>query len=288
MDSASDDDGFEIIGETGCEVASLPHLRTDCLVHPFSKATALAHCGMCYCYVCDRPAAECATWQHHCCATHKGPEQKKWRDMKEAAKNGGVPRVKKMKAITSYFSKAPAVVNSSSSSSSGSSSSSSSSSSSYVGGDSSSSSSGNNLDPSINITLEPIAEQPSHGDDAVVLATVTAPPPSLATLPKWFVAFPWAEIENVPPAPSAKTMFHVAHCVLCAVRGAGVWARPKLRDCSAKAAFQSHEKSLLHANALALVGNVEAAREIARNRRVEADSAASGSDEVTGRKRAWE
>ena len=286
MDS-DDDDGFEIIGETGCEVASLPHLRTDCLVHPFAKATALAHCGMCYCYVCDRPAAECATWQHHCCATHKGPEQKKWRDMKEAAKNGGVPKVKKMKAITSYFSKAPAVVNSSNSSSS------SSRSSSYVGGDSSSSSSSsssNNLHPSINVTLEPIAEQPSHGDDAAVLIAVTAPPPSLPALPKWFDAFPWVEVEveNVPPAPSAKTMFHVAHCVLCAVRGAGVWARPKLRDCSAKAAFQSHEKSSLHANALALVGNVEAAREIARNRREEAVCAASGSDEVTGRKRAWE
>ena len=75
----------------------LPHLRACCLQHPFVRTHGkrphqgnAATCSRCYCYICDRPAAECPRWRSedpkapsHCNA-HSGHKQ--WRLLQGRAK----------------------------------------------------------------------------------------------------------------------------------------------------------------------------------------------------------
>ena len=46
----------------------LPHLRSDCISHLFSKspkASNFASCTRCFCYLCDTPVSGCADWAAH-------------------------------------------------------------------------------------------------------------------------------------------------------------------------------------------------------------------------------
>ena len=71
------DDGIEVL--VGIE--QLPHTRSDCIKHQFSKTEAAQynsptvplselvnakHCDKCYCYVCDVLASQCVEWRTHC------------------------------------------------------------------------------------------------------------------------------------------------------------------------------------------------------------------------------
>jgi len=51
------------IAEDG-NIAIVPHLREHCTLHPL-VLNAMAHCPCCYCYVCDKPVAECLQWSTH-------------------------------------------------------------------------------------------------------------------------------------------------------------------------------------------------------------------------------
>ena len=66
-----DDDEVVITGASGSNALSeFPHPRHACVVHPLpgpggDRATARLHCPRCYCFLCDGPAAECASWAEH-------------------------------------------------------------------------------------------------------------------------------------------------------------------------------------------------------------------------------
>ena len=73
------DDGVEVVGGKGNgHDYTLPHLRANCVVHPWlptggDDANATC-CAECYCYVCDVPAHECQSWRgEHCHATDQNP-----------------------------------------------------------------------------------------------------------------------------------------------------------------------------------------------------------------------
>lgn len=48
-----------------------PHFRFQCGVHPydrFTKASREKFCSKCFCFVCDKPASQCALWTDHATA----------------------------------------------------------------------------------------------------------------------------------------------------------------------------------------------------------------------------
>lgn len=65
-----DDEACVVVGRSSSAIESLPHARSDCVLHRFAAGSFSEHCAMCYCYVCDKPAGECGEWQKHCEATH--------------------------------------------------------------------------------------------------------------------------------------------------------------------------------------------------------------------------
>ena len=85
------DDELEIVGTKGVDaLIDFPHSRENCLTHRFGGAGAesnKAHCANCYCYVCDVPAKDCASWPTHCQATHG---ERRWREERERSKRLGV------------------------------------------------------------------------------------------------------------------------------------------------------------------------------------------------------
>jgi hypothetical protein len=46
------------------------HARACCLIHPF-HVDPVKHCENCFCYVCNKPVADCTEWQEHCRAMHE-------------------------------------------------------------------------------------------------------------------------------------------------------------------------------------------------------------------------
>ena len=86
----ADDHSDEIVfcGRTGAiALSDYPHARADCCVQPWSHGAAasskMQHCQMCYCFVCDVPAAECSEWREHSQACGDDPH---WRALREVAK----------------------------------------------------------------------------------------------------------------------------------------------------------------------------------------------------------
>lgn len=85
---ADGDDDFEIVKTVGSNaLVDFPHPRFACVVHRFPKANASAiraaakkHCAQCYCFVCDGPAAECASWNEHAIAR----DDEAWRAVRAA------------------------------------------------------------------------------------------------------------------------------------------------------------------------------------------------------------
>ena len=74
---APEDEEVQIVGNTGSNpLSDFPHPRHACVVHPFppgggrdgERAAAEAHCPRCFCFLCDGPAAECASWREHAMA----------------------------------------------------------------------------------------------------------------------------------------------------------------------------------------------------------------------------
>jgi hypothetical protein len=107
--SDSDDDVVFIPNPTG--KAQLPHARCACETHIFvpPPSGALRHsatkpknkdkCATCFCYVCDKPAKECGSWEVHCDATDKGPNAAYWKIRRNEVKRGGAPPPPKQKTL---------------------------------------------------------------------------------------------------------------------------------------------------------------------------------------------
>ena len=75
--AGADDDEIEEMGHTGSNaLADFPHSRSNCVVHAFKAGHFAEHCTNCFCYVCDKPAADCGAWASHCAAHH---DDAKWR-----------------------------------------------------------------------------------------------------------------------------------------------------------------------------------------------------------------
>ena len=106
--SDSDDDVVFIPNPTG--KAQLPHARCACETHIFvappggqlrhhGTAKNKEKCATCFCYVCDKPAKECAFWDVHCDATDKGPNAAYWKIRRNEVKRGGAPAPPKQQTI---------------------------------------------------------------------------------------------------------------------------------------------------------------------------------------------
>jgi hypothetical protein len=97
--SANNDDDIQLVGTAN--ETRLPHMRQHCTEYPFvssgtnAKTSNETYCDLCYCYVCDKPAKECAKWtspsasqgQNHCMATDMGAMAPLWRSLRQQAKN---------------------------------------------------------------------------------------------------------------------------------------------------------------------------------------------------------
>jgi len=98
--SDSDDDVVFIPNPAG-QKAQFTHARCACETHTFVAPAPgqLLHktprnqskCDTCFCYVCDKPAKDCATWATHCDATDKGPNAAYWKLRRNEMKRGGAP-----------------------------------------------------------------------------------------------------------------------------------------------------------------------------------------------------
>ena len=107
--SDSDDDVVFIPNPSA--KAQLPHARCACETHIFvpPPSGALRHsatkpknkerCATCFCYVCDKPAKECTSWDVHCDATDKGPNAAYWKIRRNEVKRGGAPAPPKQKTL---------------------------------------------------------------------------------------------------------------------------------------------------------------------------------------------
>ena len=106
--SDSDDDVVFIPNPTG--KAQLPHARCACETHIFvappggqlrhhGTAKNKEKCATCFCYVCDKPAKECTSWDVHCDATDKGPNAAYWKIRRNEVKRGGAPAPPKQKTL---------------------------------------------------------------------------------------------------------------------------------------------------------------------------------------------
>ena len=106
--SDSDDDVVFIPNPTG--KAQLPHARCACETHIFvappggqlrhhGTAKNKEKCATCFCYVCDKPAKECAFWDVHCDATDKGPNAAYWKIRRNEVKRGGAPAPPKQQTL---------------------------------------------------------------------------------------------------------------------------------------------------------------------------------------------
>ena len=74
---AAEDEEVQIVGNTGSNpLSDFPHPRHACVVRPFppgggrdvDRPAAELHCPRCFCFLCDGPAAECASWREHAMA----------------------------------------------------------------------------------------------------------------------------------------------------------------------------------------------------------------------------
>ena len=107
--SDSDDDVVFIPNPTG--KAQLPHARCACETHIFvpppsghlrhsvTKPKNKEKCATCFCYVCDKPAKECGSWEVHCDATDKGPNAAYWKIRRNEVKRGGAPAPPKQQTL---------------------------------------------------------------------------------------------------------------------------------------------------------------------------------------------
>ena len=63
-------DGIQMIYESHNALIDFPHSRGNCMKEKFGIGADIKHCDNCYCYVCDKLASECSTWDKHCSASH--------------------------------------------------------------------------------------------------------------------------------------------------------------------------------------------------------------------------
>ena len=106
--SDSDDDVVFIPNPSA--KAQLPHARCACETHIFvappggqlrhhGTAKNKEKCATCFCYVCDKPAKECTSWNVHCDATDKGPNAAYWKIRRNEVKRGGAPAPPKQQTL---------------------------------------------------------------------------------------------------------------------------------------------------------------------------------------------
>ena len=133
-DGEDSDEDLQCVGTAN--ETKLPHNRQDCLAFRYKTSNNnnnpngssicaettsenAKFCALCYCYVCDKPAAECESWylgqkgvsedskqsassdntndsslkhhQNHCNAVDKGSMKNLWKNMRTALKNGQDP-----------------------------------------------------------------------------------------------------------------------------------------------------------------------------------------------------
>lgn len=71
------------------ETQLYPHARNNCLEHRFEydrkDSCNEEHCSKCFCYVCDKPVAECSQWKEHCHVTGQSASGKHLRLCKKNA-----------------------------------------------------------------------------------------------------------------------------------------------------------------------------------------------------------
>jgi hypothetical protein len=91
---ADTDTDIELVG-TKNQVL-LPHMRQHCTVQSFQGNTGYStaarravnsqYCSHCYCYVCDVPSRECASWDTHCLANDQGVMRHTWKEKRQQHK----------------------------------------------------------------------------------------------------------------------------------------------------------------------------------------------------------
>ena len=87
----ADDDEVEFV--RGLE-NELPHLRSNCSSHPFSKSpkpSNFAYCTRCFCYLCDTTVSTCADWISHCHASSGSSCWNKAQKLFAAGRKSGKP-----------------------------------------------------------------------------------------------------------------------------------------------------------------------------------------------------
>jgi hypothetical protein len=98
---APPDDSVQVVGTLNSQM--LPHMRPHCTKQVFwnglkgneyyleeSKKETRDNqkcCALCFCYVCDKPAKDCKTWDsNHCHATDRGPNAAFWKAKRQVVK----------------------------------------------------------------------------------------------------------------------------------------------------------------------------------------------------------
>jgi hypothetical protein len=105
--ATTSDDDIVVVGTAN--ESRLPHMRQHCSDNMFApyhdpksrfsrlsstEVAALGNtgnrefCNLCFCYVCDKPAKDCSSWNIHCHATDTGAQSLMWTKLRKDVKQG--------------------------------------------------------------------------------------------------------------------------------------------------------------------------------------------------------
>jgi hypothetical protein len=105
-----DSEGVQLLGErikVDSILRTAPHARDQCILHPFSASARRSRCcELCYCVVCEVPAAACASWAAHCEASLRGPSEAHWRAVRRELAEANGTRKRPRSSIAEWLGSA--------------------------------------------------------------------------------------------------------------------------------------------------------------------------------------